>query len=56
MSTFTLIWQSPDLMIGIETYVAETAEAAIEKWKNDTTDCALVGVLAGNPEVLMWEH
>ena len=55
MKNYTLIWMDDTLNVGIETYTAASKEDAVDKWDEDTTDCTLVGVLAGEPEILYWE-
>lgn len=52
---FTLIWMSPGFDVGIDTYEAATMDDAITQWEADTNDCTLIGVLAGHPEILMWD-
>ena len=51
---YTLIWQSPSLDVGIETYTADTLETAMLQWRDETEDCTLIGVLKGPVEVLEW--
>ena len=51
---YTLIWQSPSLDIGIETYTADTLDDAYTQWVAETEDCTLIGVLKGPVEVLEW--
>lgn len=54
MAKFALIWQSPDLDVGIEVYEGVTKEEATLKWLDETEDCTLIGIIAGDPEVLEW--
>lgn len=51
---YTLIWQSPSLDVGIETYTANSLAEAITQWLDETEDCTLIGVLKGTVEVLEW--
>lgn len=54
MAKFILIWQSPDLDIGCEVYEGDTKEAAVRQWEAATENCDLIGIIAGDPEVLAW--
>ena len=54
MAKFTLIWMSPDLDVGCEVYEGDTQEAAVRQWEADTEDCDLIGIIAGDPEILAW--
>ena len=54
MPKFTLIWMAPDLDIGCEVYEGEDMDAAIETWNHDTEGCELIGVLEGEPKILLW--
>jgi hypothetical protein len=54
MAKFTLIWMSPALDVGCEVYEGDTQEDAVRQWQDDTVNCDLIGIIAGDPEVLAW--
>jgi hypothetical protein len=54
MTKFTLIWQAWNLDMGIGVYEGDTQEDAVRQWRDDTVNCDLIGIIAGDPEVLAW--
>jgi len=51
---FTIVWMDDQLQIGIEAYEGATPDAAVAAWEADTTDCTLIGILDGEPDIHFW--